>query len=102
MIFIEHTERVSIVSTGPAHLPAHSATRRRTARQRQVSPASAERTMGIVHREIEVEKVHFSPPTLTKVHFSSINFKIGQTTSLNFSNRAFYLPRVVLKAVLIQ
>jgi hypothetical protein len=34
-----------------------------------------------------------------KVYFSSPNFKTGQTISLNFSNRAFYLPRAVLKAV---
>jgi hypothetical protein len=48
------------------------------------------------------KKSIFSPSTLTKVHFSSLNFKTGQITSLNFSNRAFYLPRTVLKAVLLQ
>jgi hypothetical protein len=44
------------------------------------------------------EKSTFSPPTFAKVRFSSINFKTGQTTSLSFSNRAFYLPGAVLKA----
>jgi hypothetical protein len=44
------------------------------------------------------KKFTFSPPTLPKVHFSFLNFKIGQITSLNFSNRVFYLPRAVLKA----
>jgi hypothetical protein len=51
---------------------------------------------------LEKEKVYFSSPNLTKVHFSFLNFKTGQTTSLNFLNRAFYLPRAVLKAVLLQ
>jgi hypothetical protein len=45
------------------------------------------------------KKSTFPPPTFPKVRFSSLNFKIGQTTSLNFSNRAFYLPGAVLKAV---
>jgi hypothetical protein len=48
------------------------------------------------------KKSIFPPPTLTQVRFSSLNFKIGQTTSLDFSNHAFYLPRAVLKAVLLQ
>ena len=42
------------------------------------------------------------PPTITKVWFSSRNYETGYFTSLNFSNRAFYLPRVVLKAVSLQ
>jgi hypothetical protein len=45
------------------------------------------------------KKSNFPPPTFVKVCFSSINFKTGQITSLNFSNRAFYLPGTVLKAV---
>jgi hypothetical protein len=48
------------------------------------------------------EKVYFSSPTLTKVRFSSLNLKTGQTTSFNFSNSAFYLPHAVLKAGLLQ
>jgi hypothetical protein len=48
------------------------------------------------------KKSTFPPPIFTKVRFSSLNFKTGQTTSLNFSNRAFYLPGAVLKAVLLQ
>jgi hypothetical protein len=45
------------------------------------------------------KKSTFPPPTFAKVHFSSLNSKTGQTTSLNFSNRAFYLPGAVLKTV---
>ena len=37
------------------------------------------------------------PPTITKVWFSSRNYETGYFTCLNFSNRAFYLPRAVLK-----
>jgi len=48
------------------------------------------------------KKYIFSPPTFMKIRFSSLNSKIGQTISLNFFNRAFYLPRAVLKAVLLQ
>jgi hypothetical protein len=48
------------------------------------------------------KKSTFSPPTFTKVYFFSLNSKTEQTTSLNFSNRAFYLPETVLKAVLLQ
>jgi hypothetical protein len=44
-----------------------------------------------------LEKVYFSTSTLTQVNFSSLNFKTEQTISLNFSNRAFYLPQAVLK-----
>jgi hypothetical protein len=53
-------------------------------------------------RCIHTWKKSIFPPTLTQVRFSSLNFKTGQTTFLNFSNRAFYLPRAVLKAVLLQ
>ena len=45
------------------------------------------------------QKSILSPPTITKVWFSSYNYKTGYFTSLNFSNRAFYLPRAVLKTV---
>jgi len=38
-------------------------------------------------------------PTITKVWFSSCNYETGYFTSLNFSNRAFYLTRVVLKTI---
>jgi hypothetical protein len=48
------------------------------------------------------KKSTFPPQTFTKVYFSSINSKTGQITSLNFSNRAFYLLGTVLKAVLLQ
>jgi hypothetical protein len=48
------------------------------------------------------KKSTFPPPTFTKVRFSSLNSKTGQITSLNFSNRAFYLPGAVSKAVLLQ
>jgi hypothetical protein len=48
------------------------------------------------------EKVTFPPSLFTKVRFSSLNSKTGQTTSLNFSNRTFYLTGAVLKAVLLQ
>jgi hypothetical protein len=48
----------------------------------------------------ERKKSTFPLPTFTKIRFSSVNSKTRQTTSLNFSNRAFYLPGVVLKAVL--
>jgi hypothetical protein len=47
------------------------------------------------------KKTTFPPPIFTKIHFSSLNSKIGKTTSLSFSNRAFYLTRAVLKAVLL-
>jgi hypothetical protein len=40
--------------------------------------------------KIERKKSIFSPSTLSKVHFSSLNFKTGQTIFLNFLNRAFY------------
>ena len=45
------------------------------------------------------QKSILPPPTITKVWFSSYNYKTGYFTSLNFSNRPFYLPRAVLKAV---
>ena len=45
------------------------------------------------------QKSILPPPTITKVWFSSYNYKTGYFTSLNFSNRAFYLPRAVLKTV---
>jgi hypothetical protein len=48
------------------------------------------------------KKSTFPPPTFTKVCFSSLNSKTGQITSLNFSNRAFYLPGAVSKAALLQ
>jgi hypothetical protein len=48
------------------------------------------------------KKSTFPPSTFTKVRFSSLNSKTGQITSLNFSNRAFYLPGAVSKAVLLQ
>jgi hypothetical protein len=51
---------------------------------------------------ISWKKSNFPPPTFMKVRFSSLNFKTGQITSLNFSNRAFYLPGAVSKAVLLQ
>jgi hypothetical protein len=47
------------------------------------------------------KKSIFPPPTFTKVRFSSLNSKTEQITSLNFSNRAFYLPGAVSKAVLL-
>ena len=47
----------------------------------------------------EWQKSILPPPTITKVWFSSYNYKTGYFTSLNFSNRPFYLPRAVLKAV---
>jgi hypothetical protein len=46
------------------------------------------------------KKSTFPSLTFTKVCFFSLNSKIRQTISLNFSNRAFYLPEAVLKAVL--
>jgi hypothetical protein len=52
--------------------------------------------------ECKGKKVYFSSPTFTKFRFSSLNSKTGQITSLNFSNRAFYLPGAVSKAVLLQ
>jgi hypothetical protein len=45
------------------------------------------------------QKSILPPPTITKVWFSSYNYKTGYFTSLNFSNRPFYLPRAVLKTV---
>jgi len=45
------------------------------------------------------KKSTFSLPTLTKVRFFSLYFKTRQTTSLDFSNHAFYLPETVSKAV---
>ena len=45
------------------------------------------------------QKSILPPPTITKVWFSSYNYKTGYFTSLNFSNRAFYLPRAVFKTV---
>ena len=45
------------------------------------------------------QKYILPPPTITKVWFFSYNYKTGYFTSLNFSNRAFYLPRAVLKTV---
>jgi hypothetical protein len=51
---------------------------------------------------IDREKIYFSSPNSHSSLFFLINFKTGQTTSLNFSNRAFYLPRAVSKAVLLQ
>jgi hypothetical protein len=36
------------------------------------------------------EKVYFFSTTSTKVRFSSLNSKTGQTTLLNFSNYAFF------------
>ena len=49
--------------------------------------------------KIKRPKSILPPPTITKIWFSSYNYKTGYFTSLNFSNRAFYLPRAVLKAV---
>ena len=46
------------------------------------------------------EKVYFSFHNFTKIHIFSLNSKTSQIISLNFSNRAFYIPRVALKAVL--
>ena len=40
----------------------------------------------ILHRQKSI----LPPLTITKVWFSSYNYKIGHFTSLNFSNRAFY------------
>jgi len=48
---------------------------------------------------LERQKSILPPPTIIKVWFSSYNYKTGYFTSLNFSNRAFYLPRAVLKTV---
>ena len=45
------------------------------------------------------QKSILSPLIITKIWFSSYNYKTGYFTSLNFSNRAFYLPRAVLKTV---
>jgi len=36
-------------------------------------------------------KAHYENTIFMKVRFFSLNFKTGQTISLNFSNRAFYL-----------
>jgi hypothetical protein len=44
------------------------------------------------------QKVYFFSLNFRERPFSSLNSKTGQTTSLNFSNRAFYLPGAVLKA----
>jgi len=44
----------------------------------------------------KLEKSTFSLSTFTKVCFFSFNSKIGQTTVLNFSNRAFYLSGAVV------
>jgi len=51
---------------------------------------------------LDWKKSTFPPPTITEVHFSSLNSKTGQITSLNFSNHANYLPRAVSKADLVQ
>jgi hypothetical protein len=53
------------------------------------------------HMSFFSEKVYFFSPT-SKVRFFSLNLKTGQTTFLNFSNSAFYLPRAVLKEGLLQ
>jgi hypothetical protein len=45
------------------------------------------------------KKFVFSLLTFVKVRFSFLNFKTEQIISLDFSNRAFYLSGVVLKAV---
>jgi hypothetical protein len=63
------------------------------AKAQKGGPASVETTR---------KKSTFPPLTFTKVRFSSLISKIGQITSLNFSNRAFYLPGAVSKAVLLQ
>jgi hypothetical protein len=42
------------------------------------------------------KKSVFPPSTFAKVRFSSLNSKIGQTTSFNFWNHAFYLPDPVI------
>jgi hypothetical protein len=47
------------------------------------------------------KKSIFLRSTFIEVRFSSLNFKTGQTISLNFLNCVFYLPRAVLKAVLL-
>ena len=47
-------------------------------------------------------KVYFSLSTFTKIRFYSLNSKTEQTTSLSFSNFAFYLLTAISKAVLLQ
>jgi hypothetical protein len=42
------------------------------------------------------KKSTFPPSIYAKVRFSSLNSKTGQITSLNFLNRAFYLPDPVI------
>jgi hypothetical protein len=51
---------------------------------------------------LEWKKSTFPPPTFAKVRIFFLNSRTGQTISLNFSNRAFYLPGAVLKAGLPQ
>jgi hypothetical protein len=62
----------------------------------------AARTLARCAHTEKRKKSTFPPPTFTKVRFSFLNSKTGQITSLNFSNRAFYLPGAVSKAVLLQ
>jgi hypothetical protein len=48
------------------------------------------------------KKSNFSSSIFMKVRFSSLNSKTGQTTSLNFSNRAFLPPWSGFKGGLLQ
>jgi len=49
-----------------------------------------------------IGKSYFFYLTFMKVRFFFLNSKTEQTTSLNFLNRVFYLPRAVSKAGLLQ
>jgi hypothetical protein len=45
------------------------------------------------------EKSGLHPPTITKICFSTFNYKTGQHRPSNYQNRANLIPGVVLKVI---